>query len=242
MTQVLPNILPAGSPRSLAYEGVTRLLLASKSPARLKTLRAAGIEPIVQGSDVDEDSVLAAAVHLNGPLDPSETALLLARAKAEAVTSKAPADAMMLGCDSVLELDGDTHGKPADAAEATARWRLMRGRTGVLHTGHWLIDGRDAAYGGPQDGTGGTVGATASTAVRFADVTDDEIDAYVATGEPIHVAGAFTVDGFSGPFISGIDGDFHNVVGLSLPLLRRLLADLGVAIVDLWRPHVLGDR
>jgi len=128
----------------------------------------------------------------------------------------------VLGCDSMLELDGRVLGKPRDAEDAAARWRDMRGRTGVLHTGHWLA--------GPR----GTAGATGSTTVRFANLSDDEIDAYVATGEPLAVAGAFTIDGLGGPFVTSIDGDHHNVVGVSLPLVRELLARLGVSIVDLW--------
>lgn len=212
---------------------VTRLLLASASPARRATLRAAGIEPLVATSGVDERDVLTDAVAARGALDPAEAVLVLARAKAEDVALRLAEhpharDVVVLGCDSMLELGGEVLGKPADAAEATARWRAMRGRTGVLHTGHWLIDAR------PADGTGAAVGETASTTVWFADLTDAEVDAYVATGEPLRVAGAFTVDGLGGPFVERIDGDHHNVVGLSLPLLRRLLAALGVAVTDLW--------
>ena len=130
---------------------------------------------------------------------------------------------MVVGCDSVLCLDGAVHGKPTDAAEATARWRSMRGRSGVLHTGHCVVapDGRRVLRG-------------AATTVHFADVTDREIDAYVATGEPLHVAGAFTVDGLGGAFVRGIEGDHHNVVGISLPLLREMLAEVEVAWVSLW--------
>lgn len=208
-----------------------RLLLASQSPARLATLRTAGIEPVVQVSDVDEDAVLAETEARIGPLPPADVALLLARAKAEKVAGKTFSDMIVLGCDSVLEFGGEVHGKPADEAEAIHRWRLMRGRSGVLHTGHWLIDLREEDEGG----TGKTVGATASTTVHFADVSDDEIEAYVATGEPLRVAGAFTIDGLGGPFVTGIEGDHHNVVGLSLPLLRTLLADLDVSITELWR-------
>jgi septum formation protein len=135
--------------------------------------------------------------------------------------------AVVLGCDSVLELDGRAHGKPADAADAAARWRAMRGRTGVLHTGHCLRD----------TGSGQVAAATASTTVHFADLTDDEITAYVATGEPLHVAGAFTVDGLGGAFVTGIDGDHHNVVGVSLPLVRELAAELGHAWTDFWQPR-----
>jgi septum formation protein len=130
----------------------------------------------------------------------------------------------------MLEIDGAIHGKPADAADATARWRAMRGRSGVLHTGHWLIDERDPADGG----TGGTLGATSSTVVHFADLSDAEIDAYVATGEPLAVAGAFTVDGLGGAFVTGLEGDYHGVVGVSLPLLRELLGQVGLTVPDLW--------
>ncbi|MGH8827567.1 MAG: Maf family protein [Jiangellaceae bacterium] len=206
---------------------MTRLVLASRSPARLSTLRCAGIEPIVRVSGVDEDAALEESRRRSGELKPAGVALLLARAKAEDVAAQAGPDVLVLGCDSILELDGAIHGKPADAAEAIRRWRAMRGGTGVLHTGHWLVDGRDSA--------GQAVGATASTVVHFADLTDAEIEAYVASGEPLHVAGAFTIDGLGGPFVTGIEGDHHNVVGLSLPLLRTLLADLGVPITQLWQ-------
>ncbi|MCL2466875.1 MAG: Maf-like protein [Micrococcales bacterium] len=197
------------------------LLLASASPARLHTLRSAGFDPSVQVSHIDEDQVLADA----GPLDPAQAVLVLARAKAEAVAREVTG-VVVLGCDSMLELNGKAHGKPGDAAQAAARWRTMRGRHGVLHTGHWLVDTRDAAPTG--------LGATASAVVHFADVSDEEIDAYVATGEPLHVAGAFTIDGLGGPFVERVDGDPHTVVGVSLPLLRHLLADLGVTITGLW--------
>jgi len=200
-----------------------KLVLASASPARLTTLRAAGIEPAVQVSDVDEDAVLDA---LPEGTPPADQVLQLARAKALDVAGRATGD-LVLGCDSMLELAGQVHGKPADAAEAAQRWRRMRGRSGVLHTGHWLIDQRTT-------GTGGQTGATSSTTVHFADLSDAEIDAYVATGEPLVVAGAFTIDGRGGPFVSGIEGDHHGVVGLSLPLLRTLLGELGVTVPDLW--------
>lgn len=199
---------------------MVQLVLASASPARLATLRSAGIEPQVQASDVAEEDV---------PVPPganlAEATLQLARAKAEAVAERFTGPVLVLGCDSILELDGDGHGKPLDPETARRRWRAMRGRSGVLHTGHWLMDLR----------TGRATGGTSSTVVHFANLTDAEIDAYVATGEPLQVAGAFTVDGRGGPFITGIEGDYHGVVGLSLPLLRDLLAELGVAITDLWR-------
>ncbi|GAB4067077.1 Maf family protein [Angustibacter speluncae] len=207
---------------------MVRLVLASASPARLTTLRNAGLAPDVVVSDVDEPAV----VERYGVTDAHDVALVLARAKAEDVAAREDADdALVLGCDSVLELDGEVHGKPADAAEATARWRRMRGRSGVLHTGHWLVDGRD------DDGTGATIGAVASTTVHFADVDDAEIDAYVATGEPLAVAGAFTTDGLGGAYVRGIEGDHHTVVGVSLPLLRELVGEVGVRWPDLWAPR-----
>ena len=214
------------------------LILGSASPARLETLQRAGVTPYVLVSDVDEGEVVRAAVSQFGELAPEDVALALSRAKCEAVSSRlagedcpdtAPSGALVLGCDSVLELDGELHGKPADAAEATARWRRMRGRSGVLHTGHWLIDDRDSSDGG----TGATMGAVASTTVHFANVSDEDIEAYVATGEPLQVAGAFTIDGLGGPFISGIEGDHHNVVGISLPMLREMLTELNLGWFDL---------
>lgn len=198
-----------------------RLVLASASPARLTTLQAAGVRPTVVVSTVDEDLALAEATERYGRLAAADVALLLARAKAEDVASTNDLDAVVLGCDSVLELDGEVHGKPVDAAEAVTRWKRMRGRSGVLHTGHWLVDERD-------EGEGATLGATASTTVHFAKLSDDEIKAYVATGEPLQVAGAFTIDGLGGAFVAALEGDHHNVVGVSLPLLRELLLDLGV--------------
>lgn len=201
-----------------------RFVLASSSPARLATLRTAGIEPQVVVSGIDEDAVLTATVEERGKLTPAESALLLARAKAEAVRDEGT---LVLGCDSVLELDGQAYGKPADAAEAVVRWRAMRGRSGVLHTGHWLVDNR--ATKGSR-----STGDVASTTVHFADVSDEEIEAYVATGEPLRVAGAFTIDGLGGPFVTGVEGDHHAVVGLSLPLLRVLLAEFGVRWHELW--------
>ena len=216
------------------------LLLASASPARLATLRSAGVEPLVRVSSVDEDAVVAAAEEVAGaPLEAADVALLLARAKAEDVVTALEIDhdeggtdadeeddgILVLGCDSVLELDGEVHGKPVDSAEALERWRRMRGRTGVLHTGHWLVDLRDSDSGG----TGGMVGGTASTTVHFADLDDAEVEAYVATGEPLKVAGAFTLDGLGGPYVAGIEGDPSNVIGVSLPLLRDLVRELGVA-------------
>ena len=194
------------------------LVLASASPARLATLRSAGIEPVVIVSGVDEGQVQ--------DLPPVELALQLAELKCAAVAGHdgLPDDALVLGCDSVLELDGQALGKPRDAADAADRWRRMRGRSGVLHTGHSL---RDAT-------SGRVAAATGSTTVHFAEVSDAEIAAYVATGEPLAVAGAFTIDGVGGAFVTGIEGDHHNVVGLSLPLVRELVAELGRSWPDLW--------
>lgn len=197
---------------------MTTLVLASQSPARLQTLRSAGVEPVVIVSGVDESV-------LDG-LAPTELALGLAELKRDAVAGRTdvPEGALVLGCDSVLELDGKPLGKPHDPEEATRRWREMRGRSGVLVSGHALVD----------TATGEQVSQTAATTVHFADVSDEEIAAYVATGEPLHVAGAFTIDGLGGAFVTGVEGDHHNVVGLSLPLLRDLLSRLGHAWPDLW--------
>ncbi len=197
-----------------------RFVLASASPARLATLHAAGVEPEVVVSAVDEDAVSADTA--------AELVQLLATAKASDVAAslsqptKLSRPALVLGCDSLLELDGVPLGKPHTAARATARWLAMRGRTAVLHTGHTLL-----APGGR------SLSAIASTAVRFADATDEEIAAYVSTGEPLEVAGAFTVDGIGGWFVEAVDGDHHSVVGLSLPLLRRMLAELGYGLGDI---------
>ncbi|NTV39594.1 MAG: septum formation inhibitor Maf [Demequinaceae bacterium] len=211
---------------------MTSLILASASPARLATLRSAGFDPLVVVSAVDEDAVLAAARASAGhSLTPADAVLVLAKAKAEDVARGASA-ALVLGCDSMLEFAGEVLGKPSDAATATARWRAMRGHSGVLHTGHWLVDCREGATG--TNGATGANGATASTIVHFAELSDAEIDAYVATGEPLQVAGAFTVDGLGGSFIESIEGDHHNVVGVSLPVLRHLLAQHGVSVTELW--------
>lgn len=178
---------------------------------------------MVRISGVDEEAEIARG----GVTDPADVVLLLARAKAEDVAAHddLPPAALVLGCDSVLELDGEPLGKPVDATDATHRWKRMRGRSGTLHTGHWLID----------TGGTGTLGAVASAIVHFADVDDDEIATYVATGEPLAVAGAFTVDGLGGAFVRGIEGDHHAVVGVSVPLLRELVAQLGFRWTDLWR-------
>ena len=205
-----------------------RLYLASTSPARLATLRAVGIEPVVVPSDVDED----AAVEIAGPLTAAEMVAMLAQLKAEAVVGSAPGgspiDGIIVGCDSAFELDGVTYGKPLLPAVARDRWLLQRGREGELHSGHWVIDHRGGRVNA-------AVGGVSTSVVRFADnISEAEIDAYVATGEPLHVAGAFTIDSLGAPFISEVRGDPHAVVGLSVALLRGLLLELDVSWPSLW--------
>ena len=204
------------------------LILASASPARTKLLDNAGIAHRVMVSDVDEDAVTARY----GLTDPHDTALLLARAKAEAVASLPESEgALVLGCDSVFEFQGEAHGKPWEADVARERIRRMSGNVGVLHTGHWLVDCRDT----DDDGSGATLGAVSSAEVHFAKLLDDEIEAYIATGEPLQVAGSFTIDSLGGAFIEKVVGDPHAVVGLSVSTLRHLLASAGVGVTSLWK-------
>ena len=260
------------------------LILASQSSGRLATLRAAGVEPIVRVSDVDEPAVLAALARerrTTGDPGPSgaQQVQALARAKALAVAGTFKADppgpgpveagapkagpagagapgtdpleagsrgvgrpgpggrdaggrdaaamgagTFVVGCDSMLEIDGRIVGKPGDPETAVERWRSMRGATGILHTGHTLVRLPDGA----------TAEGVSSTVVHFAHPSDAEIEAYVATGEPLWCAGAFTIDGLGGAFVEGVEGDPHGVVGLSLPLLRRLVIELGGSWTDLW--------
>jgi septum formation protein len=198
-----------------------RLVLASASDARLRTLRTAGLDPDVIVSGVDEDAEPVDGVR--------ELTARLAQLKAEAVSARIDhgAETVVIGCDSMLELDGMGYGKPGTPTEAARRWQQMRGRFGLLHTGHHVMLHQAKAVT--------TRTAVASTLVHFAEVTDEEIDAYVASAEPLHVAGGFTVDGLGGAFVSGIEGDHHNVVGLSLPLLRTMLNELGIWWPSLWR-------
>ncbi|GAB3119990.1 Maf family protein [Glaciibacter psychrotolerans] len=205
--------------------------LASTSPARLALLRSAGIEPVLHAPDVDETAVADAAAQAAGaPLHPREVVQLLAQAKAEAVAS-GPArdlDGLILGGDSVFVLDGIVYGKPHTAERAKERWLAQRGHTGSLYSGHWLIEQRGGV-------SVRAVGAWAVAEVTFAaDITDGELDAYIATGEPLFVAGAFTIDSLGAPFISGIVGDPSTVVGLSLPTLRTLVRELGHEWTSLW--------
>lgn len=199
-----------------------RVVLASASPARLATMRAAGVEPEVVAPDVDERAV-------DAPTPAGLAELLADRKCAEVATRLAGSNgpALVIGGDSVLELNGRAYGKPADADEAVRRWHSMRGREGVLHSGLSVRL------------TGGTEAqrrsAVSSAVVRFADLDDEEVEVYVATGEPLGVAGAFTIDGLGGAYVRGIDGDPHTVVGLSLPLLRELVGELGIRWHELWR-------
>ena len=211
---------------------MTTLLLASASPARLGVLRSAGLDPSVTVSGVDEDALLAASAGT-----PQQRIRELAEAKADAVTQRlargglpdiTDADVVVVGCDSMLLIDGELAGKPADADQAKALWKQMAGRDGTLITGHAL---RRVAGGTMLAAASGT----RSSIVRMGRPTPAEIDAYVATGEPMNVAGALTIDGYGGWFVDGVDGDPSNVLGISLPLTRQLLAEVGISVTDLWQ-------
>ncbi|MHA6693963.1 Maf family protein [Homoserinimonas sp. A520] len=217
-----------------------RLYLASTSPARLATLRAAGVEPAgLISPGVDEEAAVASlAAGLGRPPTASETVYELARLKAEAVVGQlvdgSAIDGFILGGDSAFELDGTVYGKPHTAAVARDRWQRMVGRTGVLHSGHWVIDHRAGSVHSGIACAG--IGAVEDASVEFAaDVTAAEIDAYIGTGEPLSVAGAFTVDSRGQAFIRRIDGNPSTVIGLSIPTLRSLLRDgFGVGWHELW--------
>jgi septum formation protein len=215
---------PTGAPARYSGSGHqtgVRLILASASPARLRTLRDAGVSPEVIVSGFDESTV--------SELDPAQRALLLAELKARAVADRVPGQVVgvrrvVVGCDSLFEFEGQGFGKPGSAAEARRRLGRMSGHSGVLHTGHFVLD----------LDTGRHVGRVASTVVNFAALSSEDIDAYVSTGEPLDVAGAFTIDGLAGAFVDSVNGDPHNVVGISLPLLRRMLGELEITWTSLW--------
>lgn len=207
--------------------GTVRVVLASASPARLSILRTAGLDPLVEVSDVDEDALLAAVPDAS----PAQKVTTLASAKATTVAhhiAGAHPDAVVIGCDSMLHMNGELVGKPADAGEVRARWQTMAGGTGELVTGHAVLRLVAGAIDRVAEGH-------AVTAVRFAEPSEAELEAYLASGEPLAVAGGFTLDGRGGWFVNGIDGDPSNVLGISLPLTRRLLTGVGVAVTDLWQ-------
>ena len=210
---------------------MTRLVLASTSPARLRLLRDGGIEPDTIAPGVDEDALVERLTAEGLIAGTADMVLALARAKVEAVLDNPIArDAIVIGCDSSLEFAGEALGKPHEPHVARERWMAMRGNSGTLFSGHWVIDNRQ-----PQPGRlAPAAGRVSASVVHFADITDAEIDAYVATGEPLKVAGAFTIDGLGGAFLRGIEGDSHTVVGLSLPTLRDLVRELGVEYTSLW--------
>ncbi|OBG65123.1 nucleoside triphosphate pyrophosphatase [Mycobacterium sp. E3339] len=213
---------------------MTRLVLGSASSGRLKVLRQAGVDPLVVVSGVDEDAIVAG---LGPDAAPAEVVCALATAKAERVAGELDAaeaaDCVVLGCDSMLYLDGELCGKPGSPDAAAAQWRRMGGRSGRLHTGHCLLRLSGAAITHRE-------AQSACTTVHFGTPTDADLRAYVAAGEPLHVAGGFTLDGLGGWFVDGIDGDPSNVIGVSLPLLRTLLARVGLSVAALWAANPLG--
>jgi len=206
-----------------------RVVLASASPARLGLLRGAGLAPLVEVSAVDEDALLAGL----GNATATERVIRLAAAKATTVARRVASglpDAVVIGCDSMLQVNGALVGKPADAGQARERWLAMAGGSGELVTGHAVLRLADGDIDRVAEGA-------AATTVRFGTPSPTELDAYLATGEPLAVAGAFTLDGYGSWFVDGVDGDPSNVIGLSLPLVRRLLAAVGVSVVELWSPR-----
>lgn len=212
---------------------MTRLVLGSASTGRLKVLRQAGVDPLVRVSGLDEDGLIAA---LGPGAAPEDVVSALARAKAEHVADllderDVTADCVVLGCDSMLYRDGQLCGKPASTEDARRQWRSMAGRAGQLHTGHCLIRVRDHDVVQVE-------AETSVTTVRFGTPTDSDLEAYLASGEPLRVAGAFTLDGLGGWFVDGVDGDPSTVIGVSLPLLRALLARCGLSVADLWAGNV----
>lgn len=210
---------------------MTRIVLGSASTGRLRVLRNAGIDPLVVVSGVDEDAAIAA---LGADPDPAAVVTTLARAKADAVAREldalVAADCVVIGCDSMLYVDGDLRGKPGTPEQARRQWDSMAGRAGQLFTGHCVVRILDAR-------TIATETAAEVTTVRFGIPTEAELTAYIAGGEPLNVAGAFTIDGLGGWFVDGVDGDPSNVVGLGLAVTRRLLESVGLSIGDLWRAN-----
>jgi septum formation protein len=203
-----------------------RVVLASASPARLAVLRAAGVDPLVEVADVDEEALLAAMPQAT----PAEKVTHLAAAKATTVARRiggAHPDAVLVGCDSMLHIGGELVGKPGDPETARRRWKAMAGGTGELVTGHAVLRLADGEIERVAEGH-------AVTTVRFADPSEAELEAYLATREPLVVAGAFTLDGLGGWFVEGIDGDPSNVIGISLPLVRTLLRSVDIQVTDLW--------
>lgn len=207
---------------------MTRLVLGSASAGRLKVLRQAGLDPLVVVSGVDEDRIIAG---LGPDAAPTEVVCALAAAKADEVAGRLDdavgADCVVVGCDSMLHVDGRLCGKPGSAEAAAGQWRLMGGRSGRLYTGHCLLRLTDGAASHREI-------ESSCTTVRFASPTETDLRAYVASGEPLHVAGGFTLDGLGGWFVDGIDGDPSNVIGVSLPLLRSLLTRVGLSVSALW--------
>jgi septum formation protein len=210
---------------------MTRVILASASPGRRGVLRGAGIDPLVIVSGVDEDAIVAA---LPGGAGAGEVTTALATAKADQVAGHlGPAlatDCVVIGCDSMLLIDGELRGKPADADSARTAWATMAGRSGELYTGHCALRLRDGVVvhrGAEFD----------CTKVYFSAPTDEDLSAYLASGEPLRVAGAFTLDGLGGWFVERIEGDPSNVIGISLPLTRRMLETAGLSISTLWQAN-----
>ena len=215
---------------------MTRVILASASPARRKVLRQAGIDPLIVVSGIDEEAVIAG---MGSDAAPHEVTAALATAKAERAVDlldiAVAADAVVIGCDSMLLVDGFLRGKPESAAVARRQWREMAGGSGQLFTGHCAIrlSGGETMFAGSE---------TAVTTVHFGTPSVDELDAYIDTGEPLLVAGGFTLDGLSGWFIDAVDGDPSTVIGIGMPVTRRLFERAGLSIPTLWKANPVNYR